>query len=54
MPAGAIPVDWAKALLDTEYRGSTVMPLELYDMHQVNRQIKEIYLKHFLPAGKLS
>ena len=47
MPAGATAQDWAKALLDTQYSGSTALPLELFDVHQVNRQIKEIYVNYF-------
>lgn len=47
LPAEATPEDWAKALLDTEYTGSTVFPMELYDNHQVNRQIKEIYRNRY-------
>lgn len=47
LPSGATPEDWAHALLDTEYTGSPVLPLELFDIHQVNRHMKEIYLKHY-------
>ena len=43
MPAGATAQDWAKALLDPTYTGSSVLPMELYDVLHVNRQIKEIY-----------
>lgn len=50
MPPVASPKDWANALLDTAYSGSTFVPLELFDMHQVNRHIKEIYLKYYLQA----
>lgn len=51
MPAGATAEDWAKALLDDTCSGSTVFPLELYDTHHINRQIKEIYLKHYFRAA---
>ena len=47
LPASAPPGDWAKALLDTEYTGTATYPMELYDVHQVNRQMKEIYLKRY-------
>lgn len=47
LPAGATAQDWAKALLDTQYTGSTVLPVDLFDVHQINRHMKEIYLKHY-------
>lgn len=52
MPAGASLKDWANALLDTEYRGSATLPMKLYDIHHVNRQMKEIYLNRYHQAIK--
>lgn len=50
MPAGASPEAWAEALLDTEFHGSDVLPMELYDVHHTNRQIREIYLNYYRQA----
>lgn len=52
MPASATAEDWAKALLDTEYSGSAVLPMELYDVRQVNQQMKEIYQNRYHQAMK--
>jgi len=50
MPAGATPEDWANALLDFSYSGSSVLPMELFDVHHVNRQIKELYINYYHQA----
>ena len=50
MPASADPEDWAAALMDTEYKGRTTVSAELYDVHHVNRQMREIYLNRYRQA----
>lgn len=50
MPADATPKDWANALLDFSYSGSPVLPMELFDVHHVNRQIKELYINYYHQA----
>lgn len=50
MPADATASEWANALLDTQYHGSSITPLELYDIHHVNQQVKQLYLSRYQQA----
>jgi len=50
MPANATAKEWAVALLDFSYSGSSVLPMELFDVHHVNRQLKEIYVNYYHQA----
>ena len=54
MPPDASAEAWAEALLDGEYRGSDVLPMELYDVRHTNRQIKEIYQRYYQQAMEQS
>lgn len=47
MPPCASSKEWAEALLDTEFKGTSVENLDSYNVHAVNKKIKEVYLKYY-------
>lgn len=45
--AEATPREWADALLDTTYKGKAVCSLGDYEVHNVSKRMKSIYLKYY-------
>lgn len=44
---GATAKDWCRALLDDSYMGVPVANIEDYEVHNVSKKMKEVYLKYY-------
>ena len=44
---GATPKDWCNALLDDSYSGTPFANIEDYEVHNMSKKMKEVYLKYY-------
>ena len=44
---GATPKDWCNALLDDSYSGTPFANIEDYEVHNISKKMKEVYLKYY-------
>lgn len=51
MPAGASAEQWAQALLQVDYRGEKVCEEEEYEVQEVSKRLKNLYLKYWSKNG---